>query len=221
MDMEDQFGPHGHYFDLDGDGHAIFDIPEEVLETAQQFASENENSSTDEQYYDDGSSELDDEELYGPTKSGGDGNVPEIITQLQEKLLKGYTLPPIPEQDPPQPDLSRAQILSLHHYFAWVESNGTVKAYTSHAWVLSKATGVEILSLYKVRQLASDLGGLTPSFVEMCPNSCQAYTGEFESDTMCTHSRKGKVCNEPRYVPQRGSSQCLVMSYVIDRLADA
>ena len=74
MDMEDQFGPHGHYFDLDGDGHAIFDIPEEVLETAQQFASENENSSTDEQYYDDGSSELDDEELYGPTKSGGDGN---------------------------------------------------------------------------------------------------------------------------------------------------
>ena len=66
---------------------------------------------------------------------------------------------------------------------------------------------MEILSLYKVRQLASDLAGLTPSFVEMCPNSCQAYTGEFESDTMCTHSCKGKVCNEPHYLPQWGSSK--------------
>ena len=205
MDMEDPFELDDHYLDLDGDNRAIFDIPEEVLETAHDFASE--HSSADEQDDDDdGSSEIDDEELYGPTKSGG-GNVPEIITQLQEKLLKGYTLPPIPEQDPPRPDLSRAQMLSLHHYFAWVESNGTVKAYTSHARVLSRATGVEILNLYKVRQLALDLAGLTPSFVEMCPNSCQAYTGEFESATMCTHIRKGKVCNEPRYLPQRGSSK--------------
>ena len=56
MDMEDHSGLQDHYLDLDGDGHAIFDMPEEVLETAQQFASE--HSSADEQYYDDGSPEL-------------------------------------------------------------------------------------------------------------------------------------------------------------------
>ena len=89
LDMEDQSDPYYHYLNLDGDDHAIFDIPEEVLESAQGFASE--HSPADEQYDDDGSSELDYEELYGPTKSG-DGNVPEIISQLQEKLLKGYTL---------------------------------------------------------------------------------------------------------------------------------
>ena len=182
LDMEYQSEPYYHYLDLDGDDHAIFDIPEEVLESAQDFASE--HSSADEQYDDDSSSELHYEELYGPTKSR-DGNVPEIISQLQEKLLKGYTLPPIPEQDPPKPDLSRAQRLSLHHYFAWVESNGTVKAYNSHARVLLQATGEEILSLHRVRQLALDIAGLTPQFVEMCPKSCQAYTGDFESDVMC------------------------------------
>ena len=203
MDMEDP-SESDYYWDLGGDGHAIFDIPEEVLETAED--SDSEHGSADEQYYDDGSAELDDAELYGSTESGGDGNVPEIITQLQQKLLKGYTLPPIPEQAPSRPDLSRAQRLSLHHYFAWIESNGTVKAYNAHAQVLSQATEEEIFSLYKVRQLALDLAGLTPSFVDMCPKSCMAYTGDSESETMCTHSHKGKVCNEPRYLPQQGSS---------------
>ena len=47
MDMEDPFELDDHYLDLDGDNHAIFDIPEEVLETAQDFASE--HSSADEQ----------------------------------------------------------------------------------------------------------------------------------------------------------------------------
>ena len=133
--------------------------------------------------------------------------MPEVIIQLQEKLLREYTLPPCPDQAPPQPDLSRAEILSLHHYIAWTESNGTVKAYDAHAQVLSQATEEEILSLHKVRQLALDLAGLTPSFVDMCPKSCMAYTGDFESNTMCTHSNKGKECNEPRYHPQQGSSR--------------
>jgi hypothetical protein len=203
MDTEDS-SESDYYWDLGGDGHAIFDVPEEIMETAEDFNSE--HSSADEQYFDDGSAELDDAELYGPTESSGDGNVPEVITQLQQKLLKGYTLPPIPEQAPSRPDLSRAQRLSLHHYFAWIESNGTVKAYNAHAQVLSQATEEEILSLYKVRQLALDLAGLTPSFVDMCPKSCMAYTGDSESETMCTHSHKGKVCNEPRYLPQQGSS---------------
>jgi hypothetical protein len=76
MDLEDQSELYDDYLDIDGDGHVVFDIPEEVLEPAQDFASE--HGSADEQYDDDGSEELDDEELYVPTESGGDGNVPGI-----------------------------------------------------------------------------------------------------------------------------------------------
>jgi hypothetical protein len=209
MDLEDGSGLY-HHLDLDGDGHAMFSIPEEVLEPTQDFGSN--SGSSDEQDADDGFSEPDNDnfDLYGPTESGdgsGDGNLPEIITQLQQKLLRGYTLPPCPSEAPPQPELSRAERLSLHHYFAWTESNGTVKAYGAHARVLSEATEEEILSLHKVRRLALDLAGLEPSFVDMCPKSCMAFTGDSESDFTCTHSHKGKVCNEPRYLPQQGSSR--------------
>jgi hypothetical protein len=47
--------------------------------------------------------------------------------------------------------------LSIQHYLAWTETHGTVKAYGAHAQVLAEATQEEILSLYKVRQLAMDI----------------------------------------------------------------
>ena len=86
-------------------------------------------------------------------------------------------------------------------------SMAAVKAYNAHALVLSHAIKEEILSLHKVRKLALDIAGLTTSFVDMCPKSCMAYTGDFESNTFCTQSKKGKVCNEPPYQPQQGSSR--------------
>ena len=195
-----------YLFDLDEDRLALFDIPEEIFpETPQN------SDSDDDGLYDnlgDGGGILEPNDL-APTSSGdGSGrNVPDVIIQLQEKLLKGYKLPPYPDQAPSQPALSPAEIWSLHHYFAWVESNGTVKAYNAHALVLSHATKEEILSLHKVRKLALDLAGLTTSFMDMCPKSCMAYTGDFESNAFCTQSKKGKVCHEPRYQPQQGSSR--------------
>ncbi|KAF8258005.1 hypothetical protein EI94DRAFT_1427259, partial [Lactarius quietus] len=113
--------------------------------------------------------------------------LPDVILRLQEELLKDYTLSPCPAEAPQQHDLSRSEILSLKHYLAWTESNGTVKAYTSHAQVLSEATEEEILSLYKVKQLAMTLTGMKPSFVEMCPRSCMAFTGQFSGQSTCSY----------------------------------
>jgi hypothetical protein len=100
-----------------------------------------------------------------------------------------------------QPTLSRAEELSLRHYLAWTESHGTVKAYNAHAQVLAEATQEEILSLYRVRKLARELSGLKPSWVDMCPKSCMAFTGDSQSDSTCSY----KDCNEPRYRPQQSS----------------
>ena len=155
---------------------------------------------------------LDDSALYEAEyepPSGGEnsGNLPEIIIQLQKQLLKGYVLPPCPTLAPAEHSLSRAEILSLQHYLAWTESHGTVKAYNAHAQVLAEATQEVILSIYKVRKLASKLTGLKPCFVDMCPKSCMAFTGDSDSQSTCSYSHNGKDCNEPRYQPNHGSSR--------------
>jgi hypothetical protein len=197
MDMEDQ-SEIDYQLDLDEDSSVIFDIPEEILEIDQDFGSDSGSLGYLDE--DDGSLEPDGSDS---GDGSGDNNLPEIITQLQDQLLKGYTLPPCPTQAPRQHGLSKAETLSLHHYVAWTESNGTVKAYNSHARVLTEATKEEILSLHKVRQLALDLAGLRPSFVDMCPKSCMAFTGSSQSEPNCTYSHKGNVCNESRYQPHQ------------------
>jgi hypothetical protein len=70
--------------------------------------------------------------------------------------------------------------------------------------VLEEATNTKLLSLYAVRKLAEKLTGLSPSFIDMCPRSCIAYTGEFQSENICTHSHDGKICNEPCYKQTQG-----------------
>ena len=102
---------------------------------------------------------------------------------------------------------SQTEILSLKHYLAWTESNGTVKVYNAHAQVLTEATQVAILSLYKARKLATKLTGIKPCFVDMCPKSCMVFTGKFQSQSTCSYSHNGKVCNEPCYQPNHGSSR--------------
>jgi hypothetical protein len=145
------------------------------------------------------------------SSDGDDGNgnedLPDIIIQLQKKLLKGYTLPLSSPEAPSQHTLSRAETLSIQHYLAWTETHGTVKAYGAHAQVLAEATQEEILSLYKVRQLAMDITGLKPSWVDMCPKSCMAFTGDSHSQTSCSYRQNGKDCNEQRYKPNQSSSR--------------
>ena len=158
---------------------------------------------------DDGNLEDPDDAIPGSSSpvdyyGSGDGDLPDVIRQLQKELLKGYTLPPCPVEPPQQHTLSRAEMLSLKHYLAWAESHGTVKAYSAHAQVLAEATEEEILSLYKVKQLAMTLTGLKPSFVEMCPRSCMAFTGKFKDQYTCSYSHNGKDCNVPCYKAPQG-----------------
>ncbi|KAI0039337.1 hypothetical protein FA95DRAFT_1504307, partial [Auriscalpium vulgare] len=126
---------------------------------------------------------------------------PDVRTKLQKKLIDEY-VPPV--LFPDEPDIPRAldetELLTLKHYTAWKESNGTVLGYKLHAKVLEEATGHKILSLYSARKLAVQLAGLDIIRVDMCPRSCIAYVGEFEAIDKCPHIRTdGKVCGEARY----------------------
>jgi hypothetical protein len=186
----------GYRQDPDQDSSPIFDIPENTLLRDEDSSSDPDD--LDDLDEDHGSDSLDSEQLsHEPSYSGHKlgGNVPEIVHQLQSQLLIGYTLPPCPERPPSEQTLSRAQILSLQHYLAWVESNGTVKANDAHAQVLAMATEEDILTLYMVRKLVFSLTGMKESFVDMCPKSCMAFTGEFEALSTCSY----KKCTKSRY----------------------
>jgi hypothetical protein len=127
-------------------------------------------------------------------------NLPASLTELQKKLLGGYTTPKeCPDSVYAPRDLTPSEMLSFWHYIAWRKSNGTVLAYKLHAQVLQHANAVEILSLASVRKLAEILTELKPLQVDMCPKSCMAYTGDFADLEFCSYIHKGKTCGQPRY----------------------
>jgi len=125
---------------------------------------------------------------------------PQERSDLQNKLRGEYTLcvSPPGSLKPPE-SLTESEMLSLKHYIAWRKSNGTVLAYELHAAVLQEATGIQILPLYSVRELAKRCGRLYPQKVDICPNSCMAYTGDYANLTHCCHVRNDVICREPRY----------------------
>jgi len=126
--------------------------------------------------------------------------IPNTLQQLRMNLLENYS----PTQLPPSlpfhiQTLSVSEKHSLMHYIAWARSNGTVLAYAMHAKVLQNVSGVEILSLHSVRKLVKRLTQLNVKQVEICPESCIAYTGEFSELRYCPYIRDGKICNQPRF----------------------
>ncbi|KAF8234120.1 hypothetical protein L208DRAFT_1551542 [Tricholoma matsutake] len=122
---------------------------------------------------------------------------------MRAELLNGYSLPSKPPATHHKGwDLSVSEQTSLKHYIAWSKSRGTIRAYKLHATVLHDASGIEILSLYNVRKLASSLTGLEPTYVDICSKSCIAYVGDYANLTTCPYSRDGKtVCGTPHYKP--------------------
>jgi hypothetical protein len=188
--------------DYEDDSSVMFNILEETMDAARDSGSESGYlDGSDDNNSSLGLDDLDDQAIRESSNISSDHNIPDVVIQLQKQLLGGYTLPPRPAQAPLQPTLSEEEILSLHHYLAWTESHGTVKAYTAYAKVLAVATQKEILSLHRVRKLALKLTGLKPSFVDMCPKSCMAFTGDSQSDSTCSY----KDCNEPHYKSQQSS----------------
>ncbi len=97
------------------------------------------------------------------------------LDRLKAELLGEYKCPAqAPHSSFIIAPLDSVQKLSLLHYIAWQTSGGTVKAYKFHAKVLGDATGLSILSLFRVQRLAMCLTRLTPRKVDMCLNSCIA-----------------------------------------------
>ena len=126
--------------------------------------------------------------------------LPGSLKDLRKQLLGDYVRPPEPPKHSSIRELTQSEIVSLQHYVAWRKSNGTRYAYKLHADVLSRASNVEVLSQYQVKKLAQDLTEFVPCMVDMCPRSCIAYTGEYESLKECPYIPPGKgVCNEKRY----------------------
>ena len=130
---------------------------------------------------------------------------------MRDKLLDGYKVPSDPPHSPPTHQmLTRQEELSLEHFVAWSTSRGTVKAYISHAAVLENATGIKILSLHLVKQLAAKLTTLKPTKVHMCPSSCIAYAGEYQDHIKCPFIASGKEkapCGLPHYKSSSGNKQ--------------
>ena len=134
------------------------------------------------------------------TSTSSTTELPEVIQKLRKQLLSSYSPPTYPPlSDARGRLLTLAEELSLQHYLAWVDSRGTVKAYTLHARVLQKAAATEILSLYMVRKLAMEVTGLISQMVDMCPKSCMAFTGESKDLQFCTYERRHGPCGQPRY----------------------
>ena len=130
--------------------------------------------------------------------------IPGSVLDLQKKLLGPYQ---VLENVLEHRELSTSETMSLRHYVAWQKSNGTVLAYKLHAQNLQEATNTYIYSLHQVQKLASVLTQMKAEYVDMCPNSCIAYTGEYEELTSCPFIREGKVCGESRYATQQTSAR--------------
>jgi hypothetical protein len=128
--------------------------------------------------------------------------LPESLKDLRKQLLGEYVRPTEPPKHSsirPR-ELTASETISLQHYVAWTKSNGTLYGYKLHADVLTRATNIEVLSRYQVKKLAQDLTEFVPCMVDMCPRSCIAYTGAYESLLECPYIHPGKgVCNEKRF----------------------
>ena len=139
-------------------------------------------------------------------------SIPSSLSNLRQELKGDYSVPLEPPTDPPPHlcrPLSEEESLSLQHYTAWLKSNGTVEAYRLHARVLSSATGLEILSLHMAKKLAQSLTDFAPTFVDMCPRSCIAYTGVYADKDRCSYKPAGSknICGEPRWTVLSGGKK--------------
>ena len=140
---------------------------------------------------------------YYPTDLDGFFNIPQSLKDLKVDLLVDYTLPAEPPALLKKSILSPLETASLKHYVAWKKSNGTIQAFNLHREVLTSTSGLKILSLYKAQKLAIKLTDFHANMVDMCPNSCIAYTGQYRDLEKCPFHIKSlgvnKICDSPRY----------------------
>ncbi|KAJ3513341.1 hypothetical protein NMY22_g15065 [Coprinellus aureogranulatus] len=137
---------------------------------------------------------------------------PKALEDLRAELLGDYICPPVAPETLDDvrnnfANLTQSERLSLRHFIIWKRTGGTVVAYQLHAKLLESVTGVEILSLYRVRKRAVELTKFAPIRVPMCPRSCIAYTGKYSDKNIETcpyvipssKNQKKGVCGKARY----------------------
>ncbi|KAJ7289478.1 hypothetical protein C8J57DRAFT_1493916 [Mycena rebaudengoi] len=144
-----------------------------------------------------------------PTRPHFESKIEDIhITNLFIETLKNASLDDEKEnldpdlvsrlRNPPKepPTLTSDERLSIDLYLSI--SNASVETYDSvRTAILRRHPDDEILSYYRVKNLVSDLSGVTSIVRDMCINSCHAFTGPFADAEHCT------TCAEPRYDPLR------------------
>ncbi|KIL66941.1 hypothetical protein M378DRAFT_74466, partial [Amanita muscaria Koide BX008] len=143
---------------------------------------------------------------------------PDERYRLQEALTDNYVCGPAPAWSSQPRDITATERISLEHYIAWTKSNGTELAYRLHADVLKKVTKIDILSLHAVRSLSRKLSGLQPQLVDMCPQSCMAYTGDYSTEASCCYEKDGVQCGESRYNSQKKARQQMLYVSCFDVL---
>ncbi|EJD50606.1 hypothetical protein AURDEDRAFT_58434, partial [Auricularia subglabra TFB-10046 SS5] len=97
-------------------------------------------------------------------------------------------------------DVDRDLLLSLRLFLSHM--NASEKSYATSIRASAKALSQgqpnrrpDLLSLDRVKRWMRDATGMFPIVHDMCPNSCQAYTGPLAAETSC------RACKEPRYKP--------------------
>jgi hypothetical protein len=133
--------------------------------------------------------------------AGISASIPPELLLLREQLKNNYKPPPEPKAPVHSVrKLTDSEKLSLQHYLIWKKSNGTVNAYHYHGKLLESVTGTTILSLHMARKLAGELTQYKPTKINMCPQSCIAFTGQYKNYIYCPYKNsKGVVCNQPHY----------------------
>jgi hypothetical protein len=148
--------------------------------------------------------------------------VSESVAALR-KLLRSTHSPnsPAPPNSFQKRELDVSEVASLQHYLAWIRSNGTVVGYAEHANVLEHQTRTEILSLYCARKLAAELTNLQVKNIDMCSNSCVAYTGTRAHLDKCNYisGNKKVECGAPRYRMSKGKKVACAQFTVLPVMA--
>jgi hypothetical protein len=126
--------------------------------------------------------------------------LPDEVCDIRKELLRDYILPATPPvMCGRQQTLSKKEETMIEHYIAWNKSRGTVKAYEMHIKVLTKASGINDLSLFAAKKLTSHFTGLISNYVDMCQSSCIAYTGKYKDLNTCPYIHKGVQCGKEHY----------------------
>ncbi len=79
--------------------------------------------------------------------------------------------------------------------------HASIETYESTRLSLLECLNIDILTYHQVEKRIADLSGVTPIYIDMCKNTCLAYTGPWEKIDFCV------ICGQNRYEMRHTSSR--------------